>query len=241
MNMIAPSIESFRKELTNQNIEVVEHKCSQDIHNHNCKTCVLGVLLSDYGKEIEHYMLSWLTKKYNVISIRQPVPGPLFEYPALRFAQLFSTEFNVPVLYLHTKGAAHKGRFQRKTLNMWRFEFVESKSAYEKRIDQYDVLLPYSGPQNITWFNGFIASNKAFSSISPISVLENRYIYEILFKGSSLNFFGRRIDNIQRTETLENTSVMYRDISRFSASFSPISYRFHNLLCKHLPRINKQK
>lgn len=239
MNMTATSLESFRQELMSQNIEVVEHNCTQDIHNHNCRTCVLGVLLSDYGKEIEQYMLSWLTKKYNVISIRQSVPGVLFEFPALRFAQLFSTEFKVPVLYLHTKGAAHKGRFQRKTINMWRFEFVESKLAYEEKMEQYDVLLPYSGPQKITWFNGFIASSKAFSSISPIKVLENRFIYEILFKGSSLKFYGRRIDHIQRSEALENTSVMYHDINRFSASFSYFSNQLHYFVCKHLPRNNK--
>lgn len=233
--MTAPvsSLESFRRELESLNIEVIEHKCHEDIQGQKCRTCILGVLLSDNGKDIEQYMLSWLSKKYNVISIRQPSPGTLFEFPALRFAQLFSSEFDEPVLYLHTKGAAHKGAFQCKTLNMWRYEFVELKATYEENIDKYDVLLPYSGPQNITWFNGFIASNKAFSSIPPISILENRFYFEILFKGSSLRFYGRRLNHIQRTEDLDNTSIMYHDINRFSASYSSFLNHLHNLFSKY--------
>lgn len=222
------SLEAFRQELENQAIEVIEHKCVRSIQD-KCTTCILGVLLSDNGKEIEQYMLSWLTKKYNVISIRQPLPGALFEYPALRFAQMFSIEHNVPVLYMHTKGAAHKGKLQCRTINMWKREFVCRKSAYEKNLDRYDVLLPYSGPQNITWLNGFIASAKAFSTIAPIPVFENRYYYEILFKGTALNFYGRRLSNLLRTDELDNTNLMYRDLHRFPASFSPAPFLFCRL------------
>ena len=84
------TLQSYSAELENKNIEVVEHKCTRNLDGQKCTTCVLGVLLSDHGKQIEQYMLSWLTKKYNVISVRQPLPGSLFEYPALRYAQLFS-------------------------------------------------------------------------------------------------------------------------------------------------------
>ena len=229
---MAPSFDSFCRELESRSIQVIEHPCSQPVAGQKCKTCVLGVLLSDNGKKIERYMLSWLTRKYNVISVRQPVPGTLFEYPALRVAQLLSTEREEPVLYLHTKGAANSRRFQRQTLNMWMHEFVEAKEKYEAQMDGHDILLPYSGPQNITWFNGFIASPKAFSSIPPIAVLENRYLYEILFKGSSLRCFGRRISTIQRTDECDNTSRMYRDVRRFSASYSQLACRLHNLFLK---------
>lgn len=224
-----PTLASFCRELESRSIQVIEHPCMSPIPAQKCKTCVLGVLLSENGKKIERYMLSRLTRKYNVISVRQPIPGVLFEYPALRIAQLLSAERGEPVLYLHTKGAAHSGRFQRKTLNMWMYEFVEKKERYEEQMDGYDLLLPYSGPQNVTWFNGFIASPKAFSSIPPIAVLENRYLYEILFKGSSLRCFGRRITTIQRDENCDNTSLMYRDIRRFSASYSQLACRLHNL------------
>ena len=223
------SLESFRLELKAKGIESVEHPCSQDIPDNHCSTCILGVFLTENGKKIEQYMLSWLTKKYNVISIRQPLPGSLFEYPALRYAQLFSIEHEEPVLYLHTKGAANPRKSQRRIVNMWMHEFVESKKEYEKNLDKYDVLLPYSGPQNITWMNGFIGTPKAFSWLPPIAVFENRFFYEILFKGSDLRFFGRRLTNIQRTDALDTTPLMYQDIHRFSASYSRILYYLHNL------------
>lgn len=174
---MASTLDSFRQELNNKSIEVVEHRCKNDISESNVKTCVLGVLLSEEGKRIEQYMLSWLTKKYNVFSIRQPIPGSLFEFPALRFAQLFSVEKKEPVLYLHTKGSANPGKIQRQIVNMWKHEFVAYKSGYDKRINQYDLLVPYSGPQGITWFNGFIATSKAFSSIPPLVESDDRYIY----------------------------------------------------------------
>jgi hypothetical protein len=221
-------IESFQNELEAKGIEVIEHKCRHDNMMHKCRTCVLGVLLSENGKEIEAYMLSWLTEKYNVFSVRQPAPGILFEYPALRFAQLYSIQHEESVLYLHTKGAAHKGRFQRKTVNMWRNEFVNKKSEYEQRIGHFELLMPYSGPQDITWLNGFIASPNAFSSIPPITELGNRYIFEILFKGSGLSCFGRRLLDIQRTDETDNTAEMYKDINRFSPSFSSVLYHIHS-------------
>lgn len=162
---MASTVERFHQELHGKSIEVVGHRCKNNLSKTNIKTCVLGVLFSEEGKRIEHYMLSWLTKKYNVISVRQPMPGIMFEFPALRFAQLFSLENKEPVLFLHTKGAGNPGKIQRKIVNMWKHEFVAHKSAYDKSINQYDLFVPYSGPQAITWFNGFIASPKAFSSI----------------------------------------------------------------------------
>ena len=223
------SLEAFRLELENKAIDVIEHKCKRNTRDQKCNTCVLGVLLSENGKIIEQYMLSWLTKKYNVFSIRQPLPGTLYEYPALRFAQLLSIEREEPILYLHTKGAANPRKYQRRTINMWMHEFVEVKAEYEKNINQYDLLLPYSGTQNITWLNGFIGSPKAFSSIPSIPVFENRYYYEILFKGSNLRCFGRRIKDLLRTDDFDNVPQMYNDIKRFSASFSLLTNRLHNL------------
>ena len=222
-------LESFRNELDDRGISIVEHPCRKPVPGQKCRICVLGVLLSANGIAIEQYMLSWLTEKYNVFAIRQPLPGSLFEYPALRFAQLFSIEREEPVLYLHTKGAAHQSRFQRKTLNMWRHEFVDCKSDYDDHMDDNDVLLPYSGPQNITWFNGFIASPKAFASIPPITAPENRYVLEILFKGSNLVFWGKRLTDIQKTDDLDTTSSMYRDIKFFPASYSSIVNRLFRI------------
>lgn len=223
------SLESFSIELQKRGIEIIQHLSTSELPSHRIKTCILGVLLSDNGKKIEKYMLSWLTKKYNVFSIRQPLPGTLFEYPALKFAQLFSTEYKEPVLYLHTKGAANPSKQQRQIINMWRHEFADSKASYERMLDNYDLLLPYSGPQNITWMNGFFATAKAFASIPPISVFDNRFYYEILFKGSYLSCYGHRLNNIIRIDSSDTTNLMYRDINRFASSFSQTSNFFHNL------------
>lgn len=229
------TLQSYSAELENKNIEVVEHKCTRNLDGQKCTTCVLGVLLSDHGKQIEQYMLSWLTKKYNVISVRQPLPGSLFEYPALRYAQLYSIERNEPVLYLHTKGAANPRAFQKKTINLWKHEFVKSKQEYENHLDEYDLLLPYSGPQNITWFNGFIATSKAYSAIPQIPIFENRFYYETLFKGSSLKCYGRRFTGIVRTDTEDSTNLIYRDVNHFSSSFSPVNGFFHDLWASVYP------
>ena len=236
---MTPSLESFCLALQERDIEIVQHLSVNRLPGQRIKTCVLGVLLSDNGKKTEEYMLSWLTKLYNVYSIRQSLPGTLFEYPALKFAQLFSIEHKEPVLYLHTKGAANPSKQQRQIINMWRHEFVDSKAAYEKMLDGNDLLLPYSGPQNITWLNGFIATANAFASISPISVFDNRFFYEILFKGSSLSCYGHRLNNIIRLDTSDTTNLMYRDINRFSSSFSQVSNFVHNqfadICCHRFP------
>ena len=230
------SLETYRADLENKGIQVVEHECTGQLKGRKCTTCVLGVLLSENGKQIEQYMLSWLTKEYKVFCVRQPAPGTLFEYPALRYAQLLSLENGEPVLYLHTKGAANKGRSQRQTINMWKFEFVDSVADYEKNLEQFDVVLPYSGPQNITWLNGFIASPEAYAKIPPIAPEQNRFLFEILFKGTDLKFHGRRMNDLLRTDIVDNVSRMFRDIRRFSASFTPACERLHNLFLKPVPK-----
>ena len=217
---MATTLHSFCLELENQDIEIIKHECTCASSQDEPIFCVLGVLATENGRQIERYMLSWLQKKYTVYAIRQQPPGSLYEYPALRFAQLLSMEKKQPVLYLHTKGAANKRKLQCKTVNMWRYEFVEHKSDYRKNLGDYDLLCPYSGPQNITWLNGFIASDKAFSAIPPIEIFENRYYYETLFKGTQLKCFGRRLNNIAITEEIDNTNSMYRDLRRFSSLFS---------------------
>lgn len=224
---MASTLDSFRQELNNKSIEVVEHRSKKNTSESNFRTCVLGVLLSEEGKRIEHYMLSWLTKEYNVISIRQPMPGIFFEFPALRFAQLFSVENKEPVLYLHTKGSANPGRIQRQVVNMWKHEFVAYKLDYDKRINQYDLLMPYSGPQGITWFNGFIATPKAFSSIPPLVQLDNRYFYEKIFKGVSTIRYGRRLSNIEVDATTDTRFWLWRDLKQFPGFFTSFSEFLH--------------
>lgn len=226
--VMASTLDSFRQELNNQSIEVVNHRCIKNNSESMVKTCVLGVLLSEEGKRIEQYMLSWLTKEYEVISIRQPMPGILFEFPALRFAQLYSVENQEPVLYLHTKGSANPNKNQRQVVNMWRHEFVAKKRAYDRRTNQYDLLMPYSGPQNVTWFNGFIATPKAFTSIPPLEIVQDRFFYEGIFKGASINLFCRRLSNIYYfDDTRDNRILLFRDLRCFSGYFTSLSEFLH--------------
>jgi hypothetical protein len=82
--------------------------------------CVLGVLKSPRGLQIRDEMLSWLLKEYNVYYVEQEMPGKLFEYPALRFAQWLCTEKDCEdVLYVHTKGAGRPSDVQKKIRKMW--------------------------------------------------------------------------------------------------------------------------
>jgi hypothetical protein len=68
--------------------------------------CVLGVLKSSRGLQIREEILSWLLREYNVYCVEQEMPGKLFEYLALRFAQWLCCENGCDdVLYVHTKGA----------------------------------------------------------------------------------------------------------------------------------------
>lgn len=82
--------------------------------------CVLGVLKSSRGLQIRDEMLSWLLKEYNVYCVEQEMPGKLFEYPALRFAQWLCCEKECEdVLYVHTKGAGRPSDVQKKIRKMW--------------------------------------------------------------------------------------------------------------------------
>ena len=82
--------------------------------------CVLGVLKSPRGLQIRDEMLSWLLNEYNVYCVEQKMPGKLFEYPALRFAQWLCIEKGCEdVLYVHTKGAGRPSDVQKKIRKMW--------------------------------------------------------------------------------------------------------------------------
>lgn len=71
--------------------------------------CVLGVLKSLRGLQIRDEMLSWLLNEYNVYCVEQDMPGKLFEYPALRFAQWLCTEKDCEdVLYVHSSVSNRK-------------------------------------------------------------------------------------------------------------------------------------
>ena len=100
-----------------QDVSISFRECSR---RQSERYCVLGVLKSPRGLQIRDEMLSWLLNEYNVYCVEQEMPGKLFEYPALRFAQWLCTEKDCDdVLYVHTKGAGRPSDVQKKIRKMW--------------------------------------------------------------------------------------------------------------------------
>lgn len=97
--------------------------------------CIFGILESKQGLLIRDEMLSWLKLEYDVWCVYQKLPGRLFEYPALRFAQYMSIQDNIDwLLYVHTKGAANNSEIQKRIRTLWRHEFTGSRAKLYKMI-----------------------------------------------------------------------------------------------------------
>jgi hypothetical protein len=154
--------------------------------------CIFGCLLTERGKEIKHEMLSWLQTKYSVICINQEAPGDLFEFPALLCAREHSIRYNIPILYLHTKGAAHQTNVyeQSKVRNLWKHEFIDNYDYYQAKVlsDPYAVAAPFvsDAPLGITWLNGFIAGTSAWKNalVNPPTQPLGRLVYEFIFRNT---------------------------------------------------------
>ena len=158
--------------------------------------CVFGVLKTDAGIRIKQEMLEWLTDIYNVIAVIQDAPGILFEWPALYCAQATSISMNKPILYLHTKGAGNSNtRYKQSYVRkLWKDEFYYHKKDYIESVNTKTPIVAcpiISNELKITWWNGFIANPKAWELIGTIQPNTNRFVYEQLFKNSSVNVFGR--------------------------------------------------
>ena len=156
--------------------------------NTNLPICVLGVLANDRGIEIEKSMLKWLLPEYDVYCVYQKYPGKLFEYPALRFSQWLSIEFNISIiLYIHTKGASHPSQDQYYVRILWKNEFTKPKNKLYFNLlknNSADISLPFR-LDYYTWYNAMFISNRAFQLINTIELnLTNRFYYEDFFKNS---------------------------------------------------------
>ena len=92
------------------------------------EVCILGVLCNDKGLEIHNSMLLWLLPEYDVYCVYQKYPGILFEYPALRFAQWLSLNYDKSIiLYVHTKGAFYQRKEQDLVIELWKHEFTKER------------------------------------------------------------------------------------------------------------------
>jgi hypothetical protein len=167
----------------------IKHKFDKTLSN--LPVCVLGVLVNKKGLEIEKSMLEWLLLEYDVYCVYQKYPGKLYEYPALRFAQWLSIEFNISIiLYVHTKGAFYPREVQKNIRILWKNEFTEPrKKLYINLLKNNisDISLPFRH-ESCTWYNGMFISNRAFQLKDKIDINSNRYYYESLFKNDNKSF-----------------------------------------------------
>lgn len=173
------------------------------IKNENTKImCIFGCLLSERGKEIKKEMLKWLTEKYDVICVNQEYPGTLYEWPAMLFAKKYSIENNIPVLYLHTKGAFNTKNVyeQDKVRALWKDEFINNYDWYEKTVleNPNAVVAPFVAdyPINTTWCNGFIAGPEAWTKCKLSDTRRTRFEYEHIFKNTKIDPISRVLKGV---------------------------------------------
>lgn len=145
------------------------------------ENCVLGVYETLEGLDIVGEMSSWIKKHYKLFKVTQePIEENLCEYPALLFASDFSYRMNVPVLYLHTKGAANPAPVQDIIRYFWKTEFKYYKKWYEEQIegDTPKVVCPITTGEDIAWYNGYVMNPQAAKIIHDKLNVSDRYFYE---------------------------------------------------------------
>lgn len=174
--------------------------------------CIFGILESKQGLLIRDEMLSWLKLEYDVWCVYQRLPGRLFEYPALRFAQYMSIQDNIDrLLYVHTKGAANNSEIQKRIRTLWRHEFTGSRTKLYIN-DNADVVCPFCGTSKETWYNGMFISKHAFESIGRLVPSHDRYDYQRLFRNcSDVTMKGLIKNNINCVDV--NTYMLTTDVT----------------------------
>ena len=192
----------------NYNSIKIKHKLNKN--SSDLPISVLGVLVNDRGIEYEKSMLKWLLPEYDVYCVYQKYPGNLFEYPALRFAQWLSIEFNISIiLYIHTKGASHPAIDQYYTRILWKHEFTKPRNKIYINLlknNYADISLPFRY-NYYTWYNAMFISNRAFRLINRIEVnLTNRFYYEDFFKNSNKSSMPVRMKGVL------NDSITSREV-----------------------------
>lgn len=156
--------------------------------------CVLGVLDTPKGNEIKDKMLEWLRPIYEVCVVYHD--GTAFEYPALRFMQSLLMRENRPCLYIHTRGAVNRWNTTDATHRMWREQFGTNFGTYFSlvNVDYPAVACPFSGSDKKTWYNGFVANQKAMAEIGTITPHEDRMYFENMFANTAVNVKGVLVD-----------------------------------------------
>jgi hypothetical protein len=116
--------------------------------------------------------------------------------------QALCVEEQEPCLYLHTKGAFNQHSDTESVRKMWQREFTERIRLYFDLVNRpfSSVACPFTGSDKTTWFNGFVANERAMADIPPIEPNENRKVFERLFRGTDVNVIGVIRSDIERGE-----------------------------------------
>lgn len=159
--------------------------------------CVFGVVDNPDGLQIESRMIAWLSLYYRVVEIRHD--GTQYEFPALRFMQLYCTLTGRPCLYIHTRGAFHKWNTTIPSRRMWRHEFGELHDVYERIVDTDKPVAacPFTGASKCTFYNGFMVNAAAMRAIPAIMPNNDRMVYEDIFKDSPVHVYGTIFNDVE--------------------------------------------
>ena len=159
--------------------------------------CVLGVLKTAEGLRIKEEMLQWLRTYYDVYTVEQEAPGALYEFPAISLAFEMAAKADVPVLYIHTKGAGNPHMIQGVVRAMWRGEFGDMRNAneYFKMVetDEPRLACPVMGDDSQTWFNAFVANPTAARILrETVAPSADRYYFECVARGTPVKVVSPR-------------------------------------------------
>lgn len=200
----------------------------------NKMTCVLGCQIGTTdGNAIKKELLAWLTPLYNVITVDVGLECKN-EYPFIATAIMTCIKQLTPVLYLHTKGACNpiSKAFelnkatgvhvperatpydnQRIVRAMWKHEFTTNRQSYINAVscNEPTIACPYTNSVKTTWHNGFMMNpHAAYLLTKTFHDSKNRYYFEKLFHGSTINVIGIRMGDVERGDYSQQN--MWQDL-----------------------------
>ena len=146
--------------------------------------CVMGVLRTDKGLKIKTRITDYLAPRFSIFYVEQDPPGTMFEYPGIKCALDMAIDIKLPVLYIHTKGAAdpHHMWYQTPVKKLWEREFGTEKvlETYKRAMTTVPtVICPIAGSAKQTWWNGMIINPAAAHEIKKTFHFDtNRFYYE---------------------------------------------------------------